>query len=184
MDILKAALLAAALIATPEISKAQLSKTQQRDSVAFLRAPNVCDGTGFFISGDVVLTCSHVAQTVRMEVWVNGTRYYGTVIWRNAEIDQAMLRVSGYRCKSPIKRASPVIAERSWAYGYPPDKKFRKTTGAVGFDWFWSMWAMPGKADPGMSGGPVVNSRGQGIGVISKQGPWGATYFEAIAQQP
>lgn len=160
-------------------SHAQLSKQQQAQSVAFLRAPGVCDGTGFFISGSYVLTASHVAKTVRMEIWVQGRRYYGTVHSRGQGVDWAVLKVTGYECKKPIGLAAPKTGEKTWAYGYPADGRLNITSGDLRFDGFVGMWSMPGQAQMGMSGGPVVNRQGRAIGIVSKMGPFGHTLLES-----
>jgi hypothetical protein len=178
MEMRQVAIAMTILLASPQWSHAQLPAKQQRDAIAFLRAPNICDGTGFFISSRHVLTCSHVATTVRMEVWVKGVRYYGTVVKRGRNVDWALLEVRDYSCPNPIKTAKPVLKERSWSYGYPGSRDLEITTGDVSFDHFVGMWSMGGKAQMGMSGGPVVNRKGQAIGIVAKMGPWGATLFE------
>ncbi len=157
-------------------SYAQLAP-DRHSSVVLLKAPGKCTGTGFFVSKDVIVTASHVAQTVRLEAWIGGKRYYATVQKRNADVDYCELRIAGYQCPRPLKTgAPPAIGETVYSYGYPGDgTQLQSSYGQVGFKC--GMWYFGGEAPEGMSGGPVVNSRGCVVGIVTNQHFNGGTLF-------
>lgn len=176
----KPLILAATIILSgANLSFAQLAKPQH-DSVVLLKAPGHCTGTGFFISKNVIATASHVAQTTRLEVWIGGKRYYATVQKRNDRIDYAELRISGYQCPRPLKTgAAPAMGETVYSYGFPGGAtRLNSTDGQVGVAC--GFWYFDGEGAMGLSGGPVIDSKGLVVGMVTNQNLDGGTLFREV----
>lgn len=176
----KNALLTVALILSATLSMAQLPQSAQT-SVVLLKSPGVCSGTGFFVDSNTIITASHVAQTVRLEVWISGKRYYATVQKRNEAVDYAELRISGYKCPNPLKTSTKMaMDERLYTYGYPKSGILEGSNGQLGFKC--GFWYLNGVGEQGLSGGPVVNSRGYVVGIVTNQHYDGGTLFRSISE--
>jgi hypothetical protein len=180
MAILKSILLTTSACLLVGTSSAQLTKSQQT-SVVLLKSPGICSGSGFFVGSQTIVTASHVAQTVRMEVYISGKRYYATVQKRNDAIDYAELRISGYSCPNPLKTTANMTPnERLYTYGYPKSGILEGSNGQLGFKC--GFWYLNGVGEQGLSGGPVVNSRGYVVGTVTNQHYDGGTLFRSISE--
>lgn len=176
------AILASIVAVLSQTAQAQLSKSQH-SAVVHLTAPGKCTGSGFFVSAHYILTASHVAQTVKLDVLINGKRHQCTVTKRNDFLDYALLHITTYSCKNPIKLAAPVVGETVYGYGFPGDsKKLNKNYGVVAIDAIIGAWQYSGEAQMGMSGGPVINSRGQAVGITTNMGRFGQTIFRSTEE--
>lgn len=163
---------------TCNLASAQLNKSDHQ-AVVYLKSPGNCTGTGFFVGSQAILTASHVAQTVRVEVYISGKRYYATVQKRNDEIDYCELRISGYSCPKPLKTSAKLThGETVYSYGYPGTKKLNSTSGILGISC--GFYYFGGAGEMGMSGGPVVNSKGLVIGMVTNRNIDGGTLFRTL----
>jgi hypothetical protein len=136
-------------------------------------------GTGFVITSDGVLaTCAHVIERASsIEVVYQGQVYPATVIASDAATDVALIRInaSGLSPLSLIDSEQLQLAESVLAVGFPLSdvlgNDVKVTTGTVaglindrdrG-----RRIQIDAALNPGNSGGPVVNSAGQVVGVAS-----------------
>jgi S1-C subfamily serine protease len=120
----------------------------------------------------------------------NGTRYAGTVIGNEPSYDLALLKLedakelkavtwADYPKDTPNnyqKELALVNSEPVYAIGFPNSKPWRMTSGelygvsgeSAPMDWktpFWIFISKPGLLFPGDSGGPLINSYGQVVGI-------------------
>jgi S1-C subfamily serine protease len=136
-------------------------------------------GTGFVITSDGVLaTCAHVIERASsVEVVHQGQVYPATIIASDAAADVALIRISasGLSPLSLIDSDQLQLAESVLAVGFPLSdvlgNDVKVTTGTVaglindrdrG-----RRIQIDAALNPGNSGGPVVNSAGQVVGVAS-----------------
>lgn len=144
-------------------------------------------GTGFFISADgLLLTAYHVIFRSRnlTAVLSSGERYLVEVVGFNDQQDLALLKLLDtperqHPSKSlaflPLTSTQPLVGEAVLSVGNGEDKFLRQATGRL-----MRLSAEAGQADfppntlefsapllPGDSGGPLINSRGQVVGVVS-----------------
>lgn len=162
----------------PDVSRA-------RDSVVKLHGDNGCgrgiEGTGFLISNTRVMTNAHVVAGVDdPEVIIGGDAIDGDVVYYDPDLDVAVVKIA-YVDRPAMKFAEvdAVQGDGAAVLGYPEDgpydvqparirseQKLRSPDiygdGRVVRD----VYSIRGLVRQGNSGGPVVNSRGQVVGVI------------------
>ena len=134
-------------------------------------------GSGVYIGNNEVLTAAHVALGEAGLVKViaaDGKEKFATVAWLNMDYDLALLRIRGdvpeTLLKSEVSCKTPAIGERIEAYGSPGANDFLTMKGYVaGGVTSKDKWKEVISADltilPGMSGGPVFNSKGEVAGI-------------------
>lgn len=138
------------------------------------------EGTGFVFAPERLMTNAHVVAGVRDPVVEVGDRKItATVVLYDPDRDIAVLRVPGLR-RTPLAFAGPAKAGQSAVVvGYPNDGPFRadaarvaRTQKARGPDIYErktvvrEIYALRGRVQPGNSGGPLINTSGEVLGVI------------------
>lgn len=145
-------------------------------------------GTGVIISEDgYILTNEHVSGGKYSSCYVtleNGNTYNGSVIWSDADLDVAIVKIN-IKGLTPIKLGDSDtvrIAEQVYAIGNPIGVEFQRTvTGGIisGIDrtirleeedrsvYMEDLIQTDATINPGNSGGPLINSKGEMLGINS-----------------
>ncbi|MDR0313143.1 MAG: serine protease [Treponema sp.] len=136
-------------------------------------------GTGFFITGDgVIITCAHVIEGgSRITVKINNTEYPAEVLSVNSQTDLAVLKVN-YQNPYHFRItdfSTTSLGDRLSVLGFPlPNilsSDIRFTEGSLSAysglksDPIYFQHSAP--TQPGNSGGPIMNSRFEVIGVAA-----------------
>jgi serine protease Do len=133
-------------------------------------------GSGFFVSDELVLTNAHVlcAGNENLEVVrSNGQKQTGVAVQSDTLLDLAVVRVPGAAAVPlPIGDAGAlVVGEQVVVIGSPMGFEFTVHGGAISnlsrTVFGLSYLQIEAKVNPGNSGGPVLNDRGQVVGVVS-----------------
>jgi serine protease Do len=145
-----------------------------KSSIVQIYSP-VGSGTGFSVGADgYLLTCAHVLAGDRVQVISErDERLAGEVFGKDETLDLALLEVEGF-AETPLTFADPAsIAEGQtvFALGHPLGLDFTVSRGIIsnrqrvrsGITLVQTDVAM----NPGNSGGPIVNERGEVIGVAN-----------------
>lgn len=132
-------------------------------------------GTGFLINSiGYILTCAHVLQGERFSVIAESDdRHDGEIFGKDENCDLAILHVKGFNT-SPLIFADPAtIAEGQtvFALGHPLGLDFTVSRGIIsnrqcirsGI----GLVQTDVSLNPGNSGGPIINERGEVIGVAN-----------------
>lgn len=142
---------------------------------------SVATGSGFIIDANHVITNAHVvAGGERISLANNNTTLLSDVVWLDPKLDIAVLYVRSNLVGQPLTvSSSPAKAGTLGAHlGFQPegfDIGDVVVTGhirATGFDIYHKeqvtreIYALRGNVIPGNSGGPVVDAKGNVIGVI------------------
>lgn len=165
----------------------------------FLQPPQVGTGSGFFIDQEGhILTNYHVVQgasEVRVRLYGDPKRYPAKVVGAVPALDLALLQVEVRpKVVLPLGDSDRVlVGQKAIAIGNPFGLEFSVTTGVVS-----AVRQNPGAVDPlvpkliqtdapinpGNSGGPLLDSRGEVIGVntaiLSPTGQVGAPQYSGI----
>ena len=163
----------------PELSLEELV-SRTKPAVVFLKSLTK-SGTGFFITETgVIATNAHLArgEEALLATLPNGTQLEAKIVYVDPDLDIALAKMSGEGFPHlPLAEASTVRqGESVLAIGNPGDAMlFSVTKGivsAVGrFDaagpGTWIQTDAP--INPGNSGGPLLNSRGEVIGINSQK---------------
>lgn len=136
-------------------------------------------GSGFLIPdyGGLVVTNDHVVGTDRApRVFVDSvTGYEAQIVARDREADLAVLRISESACvgcarlalaNGDASLAATLIGERVLALGYPLSQPLTLTSGIVSSIRDRAI-SSDINANPGNSGGPMMNLAGEVIGVLT-----------------
>lgn len=163
---------------TPTDSPAIDVVEQAIPAVAYIES-NEGSGTGFFYSENGTLyTNAHVVGNSK-EVAVNmssGARYRGDVCWSEPDIDVAMIRIPRFYPSPSLERRSTAdlrgksieltrVGESVIALGFPNGGEVSVSRGivsAIHDDKIQTDAAL----NPGNSGGPLINLRGEVIGIV------------------
>lgn len=134
----------------------------------------VYEGTGFIITEDgKFLTAAHVVDDADliMVVFTNGDKIFATVTKIDKEKDLALLQLATDKKLKPLtfskntktKPGSTVILIGNPYHMFP-----MMTKGMVARPIFYHPWGLIVniQANPGNSGGPILNSKGEVIGVL------------------
>ena len=136
-------------------------------------------GTSFLVdSKGYLVTSAHVVQDASKIFVQNnkGADFRATIVYTDLEKDLAILRIEDQDFKSPaslpysIGRSSTDIAEPIFTLGYPKDEivygegYLSAKTGLKGDTMAYQISI---SANPGNSGGPVLNKHGEVIGILN-----------------
>jgi S1-C subfamily serine protease len=165
------------LLTDPDVVRA-------KSAVVKIESVNSCgrgiEGSGFLFARDRVMTNAHVVAGVdRPTVSIGGCSVAGRVVYYDPDVDVAVISVSSGDT-TPLPFDTTVSAKEGVAIlGYPQDGPYDVQTarvrsqqrlrspniygdGAVIRD----VLSLRGKVRPGNSGGPVVSSAGEVVGVV------------------
>lgn len=133
-------------------------------------------GTGFVVSEQGhIMTCNHVVSGERVEVISHrGDRWSVPVLGRNPSTDLALLQVEKIDAQ-PLFLADPTSlteGQTVFALGHPLGLNFTVSKGIIsschrirnGISYVQTDVSL----NPGNSGGPIVNERGEAIGIADK----------------
>lgn len=142
-------------------------------------------GTGFALTNNYIVTNYHVienAKSIQVQ-GVNGdfgTQYNAMVIATDKDNDLAILKlnkctISSQRIPYSIKTATSEVGEEVFVLGYPLTStmgdEIKLTTGVIssrtGFQGDVSQYQISAPIQPGNSGGPLFDSKGNIIGIVS-----------------
>jgi len=136
-------------------------------------------GTGFFVSPDYVVTCSHVLENARtITVMVDKERYSATKISDNPSLDLAILKITRYESSkyfSISNFANETTGDKIFVLGFPLSSilgsEIRVTDGIIsarsGLNSDPTTFQISAPIQPGNSGGPIINERFNVIGIAS-----------------
>lgn len=139
----------------------------------------LCDGkatgSGFFISDHELVTNRHVVtggRQVSVETAGNGSLAVDAV-FVSPGLDAAVLHVDAVGVDPLALGNDPLPGDDAWVVGFPRGGALRVTTGRVVDEVQGSKYGVSGQvirtraeADPGNSGGPLLNRRGQVAGIV------------------
>lgn len=141
------------------------------------RGKPLLQGSGFFIDPEQVVTNLHVikgASQIRLETFAGTTTVVQSVVAANEKADLALLQIAQPCPDSTILQlvtAAPVEGESIVLVSSPQGSRWKVTRGNVGMLWEFAgigtRLQITAAIRPGSSGGPVVNERGQVIGIAS-----------------
>ncbi|MEE9274514.1 MAG: serine protease, partial [bacterium] len=139
-------------------------------------------GSGFYLKGTThIMTSLHVVEDAKMIQisFPSGERHRGRVVARDKNNDLAIVRLEGMRPKKKGFRirfgARARIGERIHALGYPlgaevsrnPSMVSGEVSAMTGMGDNISQFRMTAPINAGNSGGPILNARGELIGVAA-----------------
>lgn len=173
-----------ALVRDPVVQRARSSVLKIRG-----RAPScsrALEGTGFVIGNERVMTNAHVVagtSEVSVEVPQSGggsQTESARVVYYDEQVDVAILSVPGLDARAlPFNFSGAQTGDNAVALGYPLDGPFSSSPAKIrqriqlrGPDIYESstvtrdVYTVRGTVRSGNSGGPLVNSQGQVIGVV------------------
>lgn len=147
--------------------------------------PSEWTGTGFALKNNYIVTNYHVidgAKSISV-LGINGNftkGYSADVIATDKNIDLAILQVNGVTIPSAnipysVKTTNVEVGEEVFVLGYPMTstmgEEIKLTTGVVssrsGFQGDVSLYQTTAPIQPGNSGGPLFDSKGNIIGIVS-----------------
>lgn len=147
--------------------------------------PTTWTGTGFALTNNYIVTNFHVvdnAKNISVQ-GINGdfnSHYQATVVGIDKHNDLAMLKVNGVTISSnsipyAVKTTTSEVGEDIFVLGYPLTStmgdEIKLTTGVVssktGFQGDVALYQISAPIQPGNSGGPLFDSKGNVIGVVS-----------------
>ena len=138
-------------------------------------------GTGFFVSSNgYVITTAHVVEkTERIKLWNRGIETSARVVYQDAALDIAVLKADKPNVSFlPIVSSSNTKAgEKVFTLGFPQvaiqGSEVKYTEGSInalsGIGGNQRVFQISIPVQPGNSGGPVLNSKGEVVGVISSR---------------
>jgi serine protease Do len=143
--------------------------------------PGLSQGSGFVITPQGhVLTCAHViAQLTNATVWINGRRYPCNLLACDTNADLALLQVDAdhlpFRPMQFAAETNYAMGQDVYTMGFPlvavlgsePRLDKGLISATVGVDDNPKFLQVSAAVQPGNSGGPLLNPRGEAIGVIS-----------------
>lgn len=138
--------------------------------------PGKGTGTGFVVqSNGYLVTCHHVVEdAAEIEVAVGGKKYPATVVMEDVEHDLAVVRIeaTGLPALKIADSEQVQVGEEVRAIGFPFSsilgdniKATRGTISGINQEDDRKIFQVDAGINPGNSGGPLVNERGEVIGV-------------------
>jgi serine protease Do len=177
----------------PAVVKVHATRTMPASGLPLLPAHRV--GTGFFISEEGCLLTSASVVEDATECWIDwqGRRVPARIVGRDAGSGIAMLAVDPQQCAGPQEKLPFLVKGNSddlrvgsmvIAVGYPYDLPSAPSVGFVtGMDIqrggrpFATTHIRTGcRLSPGQGGGPVLNTRGEVVGIAVAAHPDGHSY--------
>ncbi len=150
-------------------------------------------GSGFFIGSDRIITNRHVIEkSNRVEVLLNNGKKYQAngILAIDGEGDLALLKVSvpiEFAIPLPIVQTSPEEGESIVVIGNPYGLEGSVSNGIVSavreIPGYGKIIQITAPISPGSSGSPVVNMRGQVIGVATLQAEEGQSLNFAVPSE-
>lgn len=147
--------------------------------------PKEWTGTGFALKNNYIVTNNHVvdgAKTINVQ-GVNGDfnhKYRAEVVSTDKVNDLAIIKVYGTNISSAnipyaVKVGTAEVGEEVFVLGYPltstMGEEIKLTTGVIssktGFQGDVSIYQISAPIQPGNSGGPLFDSKGNVIGIVS-----------------
>jgi S1-C subfamily serine protease len=156
-------------------------KSISRQSTKEKPSNSMSTGTGFFISEDYIITCSHVlTEANTITIVKNGSKYNATKIMDNPSLDFALLRISRYKSNKYFtvsKFLNEKIGNKLYTLGFPLSNilgsDIRVTDGIIssksGINSDPIYFQLSAPIQPGNSGGPVINEKFAVIGIASSK---------------
>lgn len=147
--------------------------------------PKSWSGTGFALTSNYIVTNYHVIENAKSITiqGINGNhvdKYGASVIASDKNNDLAILKVNGVNITSTnipysVKTTTSEVGEEVFVLGYPltatMGDEIKLTTGVVssksGFQGDVSEYQISAPIQPGNSGGPLFDSKGNVIGIVS-----------------
>ncbi len=179
LDAYSNAVIAASQKAGPAVAHIEVRQSSARAQNAQRRGEGAGSGSGFIFTPDgFMLTNSHVVHAAS-EITVSlsdGQKTHASLIGDDPDTDLAVLRMDGMHLNAaPFSPAKPQVGQLAIAIGNPLGFQFTVTAGVVSALGR-TMRSRSGRLienviqtdaalNPGNSGGPLVNSRGEVIGV-------------------
>ncbi len=139
---------------------------------------DVYGGAGFIVAPGVVATCYHVVEGARRIVVTpmneSADRHVARLLRYDRERDTALLRVEGLDAK-PLKLTEEsdfYVGEAIYTLGNPKGLEGTFSNGIVSNflqvdETFYMQFTAP--VSPGSSGGPVLNTKGEVVGMVNMQ---------------
>jgi S1-C subfamily serine protease len=154
------------------------SAEQLKNSVALVES-TLCDGaasgSGFFINNHQLVTNRHVvagARQVRVET-ANNRIFSVDDVRVSSRVDAAVLDLDAAAFDALALGGDPAPGDDAWVVGFPRGGPVRVTTDRVVDEVDGGKYEVAGRvirtraeADPGNSGGPLLNRRGQVAGIV------------------
>lgn len=147
--------------------------------------PTEWTGTGFALTNNYIVTNNHVvdgAKTILIQ-GINGDfnhKYHAEVVATDKHNDLAIIKVSGVTISSSnipyaVKTGTSEVGEEVFVLGYPltstMGEEIKLTTGVIssktGFQGDVSIYQISAPIQPGNSGGPLFDSKGNVVGIVS-----------------
>lgn len=167
-----------------------ISKIKNTGSSIFLNnsTEDLGLGTGMIVSENgYILTNWHVVGDKYSSCYItleNGNIYSGTVIWADTDLDLAIVKIQATNLECVILGDSDNIklGEKAYAIGNPIGVEFQRTvtSGIIsgidrtikiddenGTSYMEDLIQTDATINPGNSGGPLINSKGEVIGISS-----------------
>jgi serine protease Do len=138
-------------------------------------------GSAFLVDGKgYLVTCNHVLQKdSRISVQnTKGRDFYATVVYKNEKTDVAILKIDDkdFRALAPppfsIRRNMADLGEEVYTLGFPrADMVYGAgyLSAKSGYNGDTTTYQVAITANPGNSGGPLVNNAGEVIGLLSSK---------------
>jgi hypothetical protein len=156
----------------PPLAYTELAERGRRSTVVL--TSGTCQGSGFFVAPDLLLTNAHVLCADDVDAHVAGARLPGTILNLDEELDLALVKAEGaHGTPLPLADAMELApGDLVVAAGAPLGIVGSVVKGTVArhFVAIWGVLHVEANAavNPGNSGGPLLNDRGQVVGVVSK----------------
>jgi len=147
------------------------------------RGKPLLQGSGFFIDSDQVATNFHViknASTIRVETFDRSISTVNTVLATDEKNYLALLRVDSPSPQSAVlllKATAPTEGDSVTVISNPHGSQWKVTRGSTGLLWEFQglgeRLQISAAISPGSSGGPVIDARGEVVGIATM-------YFSSI----
>lgn len=159
---------------------------EQKNQPAVVDQNQVWTGSGFALSNRYIVTNYHVidnAKSIEIQGINNdfNVKYKARLIYYDKNVDLAILEISDSRFKGfnaipySIQTTLTDVGENIFVLGFPLTStmgdEIKLTTGVIssksGFQGDVSLYQISAPVQPGNSGGPLFNSKGNIIGIVS-----------------
>lgn len=149
--------------------------------------PKEWTGTGFALKNNYIATNNHVIEGAKSisVIGINGDfnhKYSAEVVAKDKHNDLAIIKVNGINISSAsipylVKTGTSEVGEEVFVLGYPltstMGEEIKLTTGVIssktGFQGDVSIYQISAPIQPGNSGGPLFDSKGNVIGIVSSK---------------